>query len=357
MSLVRPNILNADGYVPGEQPADATTIKLNTNENPYPPSPRVMEAIHAVTPDQLRRYPSPNARVFRQAAAAVHGVSPDQIMAFNGGDELLACAIRACAGESDAVAYLDPSYSLYPVLTAVQGARKLEIPYQSDGVNWSLPTGIENTHAAILLIVNPNAPTGHLNPIAALEKIARGFKGLLLIDEAYADFAGESALPLVRDLKLPNIVLLRTMSKGYSLAGLRFGYAIAQQPLLQQLEKVRDSYPVDAIAIAAAAAAIQDQPYARDTWQNVIAERTRLTTTLHQLGLSMPESRSNFLLVTIPAGRGGATGAAKNLYESLKSRGILVRYWDLPRIADKLRITIGTPEQNDRLLAEFRSLI
>ena len=355
MQIFRDNVQKASGYVPGEQPTDAATIKLNTNENPYPPSPRVMDALRAITPDQLRRYPSPDARIFRQAAAAVHGLSPDQVMAFNGGDEVLSCAFRACAGEADAVAYLDPSYSLYPILTDLQGARKIEIPYISDGTNWSLPEGLEKTKAAILLIVNPNAPTGHLNPIAALEKIARQFPGMLLIDEAYTDFAGESALPLVRDLKLPNVVLLRSMSKGYSLAGLRFGYALAQPALLQQLGKVRDSYPVDALAIAAATAAIQDQAYARETWQKVIAERSRLAAALKALGFSIPESRANFLLATVPSQPSPAS--AKKLYEALKSRHILVRYWDLPRIADKLRITVGTPEQNDRLLAELKSLI
>ncbi len=375
MNLIRPNILASSGYIPGEQPADTTTIKLNTNENPYPPSPRVMEAIRAITPEQLRRYPNPSARPFREAAAAVHGVSPDQIMAFNGGDELLACAIRACAGETNTVAYLDPSYSLYPVLTEIQGAKKLEIPYVLTGSNWTLPTDIEKTQASILLIVNPNAPTGHLNPIARLEQIARSFPGLLLIDEAYIDFATESvggALPLVRDLKLPNVILLRTLSKGYSLAGLRFGYAIAQPELLQQLEKVRDSYPTDAIAIAAATAAIQDQPHAQTTWQKVITERTRVSTALKSLGFTLPESQSNFLLVTVPNIVPGLPGgtvpnagnptpssstSAKRIYETLKSRGILVRYWDLPKIADKLRITIGTPEQNDRLLAELKTLL
>jgi histidinol-phosphate aminotransferase len=313
-----------------------------------------MEAIRSITPEQLRRYSSPNARIFREAAAAVHGVSPDQIMAFNGGDELLACAIRACAGESDAVAYLDPSYSLYPVLTEIQGARKLSIPYDFDGQSWTLPENLEKTRASILMIVNPNAPTGHLNPIRRLEQIARGFKGLLLIDEAYVDFAQESALSLVRELGLPNVLLLRTLSKGYSLAGLRFGYAIGQPELLQQIEKVRDSYPVDAIAIAAATGAILDQSYARTTWERVKSERTRVSAALRAMGFTLPDSQSNFVLAQVPVNKGVS---AKQVYETLKAQGILIRWWDLPRIADKLRITIGTPEQNDRLLAELKSIV
>jgi histidinol-phosphate aminotransferase len=352
--LVRESVRASAGYVPGEQPVDTRTIKLNTNENPYPPSPRVMEAIGRVTAEQLRRYPSPNARLFREAAARVHGVGAEQIMAFNGGDELLACAIRACAGEGTGVAYLEPSYSLYPVLTEVQGSRKVVIPYEEAGGSWRLPGGIEETDAAILLIVNPNAPTGHFNPVGRLEEIARKFRGVVLIDEAYVDFAGESALRLVREGNLANVVLLRTLSKGYSLAGLRFGYAVGPEGLLRQLEKVRDSYPVDAVAQAAATAAIEDQGYARGTWEKVVAERGRVSERLRGLGLVVPESASNFVLAQVPGGHGVT---AKGVYEGLKARGILIRWWDLPGIADKVRITIGTPEQNDRLLGELGDLM
>ncbi|HVT79574.1 MAG TPA: histidinol-phosphate transaminase [Phycisphaerae bacterium] len=350
---LRPNVLAASGYVPGEPPADTTTIKLNTNENPYPPSPRVMEAIRAITPEQLRRYPNPSARPFREAAATVHGVTPDEILAFNGGDEFLSVAIRAAAGERDAVAFLEPSYSLYPVLTEINGSRAIRLRYDIQGDAWALPASIESTPAKLLLIVNPNAPSGHLDPLERLADIARRFPGLLLIDEAYVDFAPRTALPLVREF--PNVLLLRTLSKGYSLAGLRFGYAIGNAGLLRQIEKVRDSYPVDAVAIAAGTAAIQDQPYARATWEKVIAERTRLTAELRALGFSMPDSQSNFLLATVPAGPGKPP--ARQIYESLKSRGILVRYWDLPHIADKLRITIGTPDQNNKLLTELKTLL
>ena len=209
---------------------------------------------------------------------------------------------------------------------------------------------MENAAAKILLIVNPNAPSGTLDPLERLSNVAERFKGLLVIDEAYVDFAPVSALELVR--RFSNVLLLRTMSKGYSLAGMRFGYGIGQPALMQQLEKVRYYYPVDAVPIAAPTAAIEDQDYAKSTWQKVISERTRLSSELRKLGFAMPDSHSNFLLATVPAGKG-----AKALYESLKSRGILVRYWDLPRIADKLRITVGTPEQNDRLLADLKSLL
>jgi len=349
MGVIRSNVTSAAGYVPGEQPTDSQTIKLNTNENPYPPSPRVMEAIRGVTAEQLRRYPSPSGQAFRIAAGRVHGVGPEWILPFNGGDELLSVGIRACAGENDAVAYLEPSYSLYPVLTEMNGSRKLVLSYRIDGTRWTLPEGIENTPAKILLIVNPNAPSGHFESVERLAAIAENFPGLLLVDEAYVDFAPASALELGK--RFGNVVILRTMSKGYSLAGLRFGYAVGQPGLLKEMEKVRDSYPVDAVAIAAAAAAIEDQEYANGTWRQVIAERGRLSAELQKMGFAMPESASNFLLATVPGGN------ARAVYEGLKARGILVRWWDLPRIADKVRITVGTPEQNSRLLAELRSMM
>jgi histidinol-phosphate aminotransferase len=358
MGLFRDNILASAGYVPGEQPADLATIKLNTNENPYPPSPRVLEAIRAMTGEQLRRYPSPTGKAFREAAGAVHGVSSDWILPFNGGDELLSVAIRAAAGEKDTVAFLEPSYSLYPVLTELNGSRAAKLAYEIvenrkskiENPQWSLPVGIERTKAKILLIVNPNAPSGHLDPVERLGAIAERFKGLLVIDEAYVDFAPVNALELVK--RFENVLILRTMSKGYSLAGLRFGYGIAQPGLMHELEKVRDSYPVDAVAITAATAAITDQVHARGTWEKVNAERTRVSAALRGMGFALPESHSNFVLATVP---GGLTG--KGVYETLKSRGILVRWWDLPRIADKLRITIGTPEQDDRLLAVLKTLV
>ena len=348
MAIVRANVAGAAGYVPGEQPSEGGVIKLNTNENPYPPSPKVMEAIRAVTAEQLRRYPSPSGEAFRKVASSVHGVGMDWILPFNGGDELLSVAIRAAAGEEDAVAFLEPSYSLYPVLTEMNGSQKTVLSYDIEGVNWRLPKAVEEVKASVLLVVNPNAPSGHLEPVERLMEIAQRFKGLMVIDEAYVDFASGNALEVVK--RFSNVVILRTMSKGYSLAGLRFGYAIGQPSLLRELEKVRDSYPVDAVSIAAATAGILDQEYARGTWEKVKCERLRLAGELKKMGFVMPESASNFLLATVPGGGG------KRVYEGLKAAGILIRWWDLPRIDDKVRITVGTPEQNDRLIAELRRL-
>jgi histidinol-phosphate aminotransferase len=345
MARVRKNIEAMHAYVPGEQPTDPTVVKLNTNENPYPPSLKVLEAIRAVTADALRRYPHPDAQAFRQAAAQIHGVPPEMIFPTNGGDELLACAVRTCAGEGDRVAFLDPSYSLYPLLAAMQAATPVVLPYNDD---WSLPKNIESADAAILLLVNPNAPSGTFEPADRLRAIAKKFRGVLLIDEAYVDFAPSNALALASEFD--HVLILRTLSKGYSLAGLRFGYGIASPKLLAELRKVRDSYPCDAVAIAAATAAIKDQEYARGTWEKVKSERARLSAELRQLGFSLPESHSNFVLAQAPKD-------AKTLYEKLKARNILVRYFNLPRLTDKLRITVGTAEQNDTLLKELKSLV
>ncbi len=349
MGLVRDNILTMTGYIPGEQPLDTAVIKLNTNENPYPPSPRAMAAVAAVTPEQLRRYPSPDALSFRRAAAKIHGVSPDMIMTANGGDELLAMVFRACVTDGQPVAYLDPSYSLYPVLARMQGAAPVVLRYRISGATWDLPEEIFRVNARLLLIVNPNAPSGTLIDLETLSRIISSFSGLVLIDEAYVNFAPHSALPLVA--KFPNLVLLRSMSKGYGLAGLRFGYAIAQPQILAELHKVRDSYPCDAISIAAATAALEDQAYAQGAWDRVTTERRKLTEELSALCFSVPESHANFILAGMP---GGAD--ARGIYEQLKQRNILVRYFALPQLTDKLRITVGTADQNRSLIVALKQM-
>ncbi len=346
---VRKHITAMQGYTPGEQPADVSVVKLNTNENPYPPSPLVLSAIGDITAEQLRRYPSPDARDFRRDAAAVHHVEPEMILPTNGGDELLALVVRACAGENARVAYLDPGYSLYPVLATMQAAVPVPVAYEISSQQWRVPQDIGNVDAAVLLIVNPNAPSGTLIDLSTLEDIARRFSGLLLIDEAYVDFAPISALSLVP--RFPNLILLRSMSKGYGLAGMRFGYGIAQAPLIAELYKVRDSYPCDVVAIAAATAAIRDQAYAKAVWQKVIQQRQWMTDQLVAMGFGVPESHSNFVLAQVPAGMDAAI-----LYQQLKSRNILVRYFNLPRLTDKLRITIGTPQQNKILIQALAEL-
>jgi len=329
-------------YVPGEQPGPGEkVIKLNTNENPFPPSPRVLEAINTIDPEKLRRYPSPKADAFRAVAARVHGVSPDMVLAGNGSDEILAIAMRTFVGPSEVLAYPDPTYSLYPVLAEEGEIRVRTVAWEP---NWELPIqALLEASPRAIFFANPNAPSGTLVKKARVRELALAFDGLLLVDEAYVDFADESCLDLVRDL--PNVVLCRTFSKGYSLAGLRFGYAVAAPAVVAEMMKVKDSYNCDAIAILAATAALEDQPYAQRTWQAVRAERTRLAAQLARRGYDVFPSQANFLFA-----RCGPSHSAAEIYLALKRQGILVRFFDKPGLSDRLRITIGTAEQNDALL-------
>jgi histidinol-phosphate aminotransferase len=356
MTLERPNIARMHGYTPGEQPDAATTIKLNTNENPYPPSPQVAAALAAIDIASLRRYPPPLATPFRQAASAYHGISPDNIVATNGGDELLRLAITTFVDSGETIVTTQPSYSLYPVLADVQSCQLVELPLDDD---WRMPldflAGAIAAQAKMIILVNPHAPTGRLLPASYLAQLASAFSGVLLIDEAYVDFVdpklGYDSIALIREHE--NILILRTMSKGYSLAGLRFGYGIGAASLINpMLYKTRDSYNTDFIAQRLATAAIESVDYARNTWRQVREQRTRLREGLNALGLTTGDSQSNFLLATIPEPIG-----AETLYQQLKARHILVRYFDQPRLRDKLRITVGSAEENQTLLQTLRGLL
>jgi len=346
MSYFRPNIEAMDGYTPGEQPTEPDVIKLNTNENPYPPSPRVLEAISRITPEQLRRYPDPLGNVFRDAAARVFGVSREMILCGNGMDDILNITVRALSGPEAKLVYPTPTYTLYAVLANIQASLVKEIPF---GPNYELPLdAIVAERGRVTYLANPNAPSGTMVPPEEVADLARRLDGVLCVDEAYVDFAETNCLRLA--VQMPNVLVMRTLSKGYSLAGLRFGFAVGHPDLIRGLMKVKDSYNVDAIAIHAAAAAIEDQDYARGTWERVRAERRRLTDALAALDMPALPSQSNFLLAR------PAWSSARQIYESLKARKILVRYFDYPRVSDCLRITVGTPEQNDRLLEALKAL-
>jgi histidinol-phosphate aminotransferase len=329
-------------YVPGEQPGPGErVIKLNTNENPYPPSPRVMEAIRALDGEALRRYPNPMADGFRAVAARVHGVTPDMILAGNGSDEILAMVMRAFVGPGDVLAYPHPTYSLYPSLAEMGEVKVVEVPWAA---NWSLPAqALIDTGARAVFFANPNAPSGTAVSAEDVQALAARFQGVLLVDEAYVDFAERDCLDLVR--RCPNVVISRTFSKGYSLAGLRFGYAVAAPAIIEAMAKVKDSYNCDAVSVTAATAALGDQEYARRGWQAVREERDRLSAELTARGWNVIPSQANFILATVPGGDGGV------VYARLKAQGILVRYFAKPGLSDKVRITIGTREQNDALLA------
>ena len=348
MSYLRKNIEKMTAYTPGEQPAEGDrVVKLNTNENPYPPSPRVLEALRALDGDRLRRYPDPMANKVRDILARMHGVGRDNILCGNGSDELLTLVTRAFVGEGKRLAYPTPTYSLYPVLAEIQGARAVEIPTRDD---FSLPLeALAKTKAKVLLVCNPNAPTGVFTPPEAIGRLAERFKGVVVVDEAYIDFAPASAMRLAAGR--PNVLVLRTLSKSYSLAGLRFGYVVGPEALIMGLEKVKDSYNVDAVSIELAAAALGDQAWMRANVGKIRSERTRLTGRLAALGFGVVPSEANFLLARVPDGDGEAW------YKGLKARGVLVRYWNLPRLSDTLRITVGTPQQNDALLAALQEMV
>ena len=341
MTYFRKNIDAMAGYTPGEQPsAEERVVKLNTNENPYPPSPRVLEVLRRTDWSALRKYPDPMANKVRDAVARQFDVGREEVLCGNGSDELLRLAVTAFVAEGDALAYPTPTYSLYPVLAEIQGARAIEIPSPDD---FSLPAdALARAKTRLLFICNPNAPTGVWTRPEGIADLADRAKGIVVVDEAYADFAPASALAAVRGK--PNVLVLRTLSKSYSLAGIRLGFAIGPEPLIAGLAKVKDSYNIDAVRIEVGAAAIEDQAYTRATVEKVKAERTRLAKELATLGFACIPSEANFILARVPG------GDAKGCYERLKARGILVRYWNQPRLADKLRITVGTPKENDALL-------
>lgn len=330
------------GYTPGEQPKPGDrVIKLNTNENPYPPSPKVLEAIRRIDGDMLRRYPSPMADQFREVAARVHGVEPEMVLAGNGSDDILQIALRSYCGAGDVLASPEPTYSLYPVLAELADVRHVTVPW-ADG--WHLPAeALLATSARAIFFANPNAPSGTCVPVEEVRALARGTDALVLVDEAYVDFADVDCLALVHDHE--NVLVTRTLSKGYSLAGLRFGYAIGHPAVIAQMAKVKDSYNCDVVAISAACAALEDHDYSRACWAAVRRDREVVTRALEARGFTVLQSHANFVLATVPV-----SVAARTIYTELKSRGILVRFFDRAGLDDKLRITIGTPEENAALV-------
>ncbi len=346
MSYFRDNIEKTLGYIPGLQPDKLDIVKLNTNENPYPPSPAVLKAISKTSAEQIRRYPQPQANSFRTTASRVFKIAAENIICTNGGDELLSIAVRAFCDRDRPLAYPVPTYSLYPVLAELHNCPIKEIAFDEE---YNLPAKLAKTGAALTIVCNPNAPSGSFISPNELASLADEISGVLLIDEAYVDFAGENCLGLVAEFD--NVIILRTLSKGYSLAGIRFGYAFAHRRLIEGLLKLKDSYNIDAVAIEVATAAIQDQVYFRNTIEKVKAQRTRLTTELRKLGFEVLDSQANFLLTKYDG------SDALELYEKLVKRGIYVRYFAYPRLKDKLRITIGTQEQNDKLICALKEIL
>lgn len=343
---LRPDILAMRGYVPGEQLNAPDVVKLNTNESPYPPSPRVFEAVRAaLTGDKLRKYPQPLGDDFRRAAGRVLGVDPESILVGNGSDDILTILTRAFVPAGGLVVSPTPSYILYRELAAIQGARFETVRFTDD---WRRAQPWPKTGAHLTFLPNPNSPSGTALSQPELEAFAAEVGGPLVLDEAYADFAGPTGLGLLG--RFPNLVVSRTMSKGYALAGIRFGFAVADPALIRELVKVKDSYNCDVLSLAAATAAVEDQDYYRGVWAKVVATRERMAGELGGLGFDVTPSRANFLWCR------RADRPVKPLYEALKRRNVLVRYMDYAGY-DGLRISVGTDPEVDRLLTELRSIL
>jgi histidinol-phosphate aminotransferase len=348
MNYFRQSIHEMSGYVPGEQPPLGTKIiKLNSNENPYPPSPKALKVLQEIDPEMLRRYPDPTGKSFRIAAGKAFGVPDDWIAVGNGSDDLLNLIVRAVGEPAKPVVCPSPTYVLYRTLAQIQDAEFVEVPYPDD---YKLPVDLLiAARGAVTFIASPNSPSGTAISVADLEKLAQDLSGILVIDEAYVDFAENNALELTK--KYSNVIILRTLSKGYSLAGLRLGFAIANPALLAQLNKIKDSYNVDAIAYAVAAGAIADSDHKTANAEKIKASRSQLAVSFKELGFEVWPSQTNFLLVRPP------NGDAQRIYQTLKERGILIRYFNQPRLDDKLRISIGTEEQNQILLKTLKEIL
>src|SRR6478752_3596842 len=336
-------------YVPGEQPKQDGIVKLNTNENPYPPSPRVLAAIAAAA-ERLRLYPDPGASALRETIAAHYGVAPEEVFVGNGSDEVLAHTFQALLKHDAPLLFPDITYSFYPVYCRLYGIRYEEVPL--DAAMRVQIADFRRPCSAILL-PNPNAPTGIGLPCQAIEAlVAEHPDQLVVIDEAYVDFGGQSAVPLVA--RHDNLLVVQTLSKSRALAGLRVGFAIGQRPLIEALERVKDSfnsYPLDCLAIAGAVAAINDDAWFQETRQRIMASRESLVQALSALGFEVLPSVANFVFARHRS-YSGAELAAK-----LRQRGVLVRHFRKPRIEDFLRITVGTEDQCSSLITAVRSLI
>jgi len=348
MTYFRPEIEQMQGYVPGEQPRGGKFIKLNTNENPYPASPAVGRAIQAALERGLQKYPDPMAEGFRAVAARVLGVGPEWILCGNGSDDILTIVTRAFVGQGDWLRLPYPSYILYKTLAQLQGAQSEEIEFEDD---WSLGDDFSANAARLKLafLPNPNSPSGTMIPPKQVRAIAERLPCPLLVDEAYAEFADENCMRLVHESD--RILVSRSMSKSYALAGLRFGFVVAQPHIIEQLIKVKDSYNCDTLSIAGATAAIDDQAWLAATRAKVIATRERLTAGMRRLGFQSVDSQSNFVWNTCD------DKSAHALYEQLKNNQLLVRYMNYAHWGDGLRISVGTDDQIDACLGMLEGMV
>jgi histidinol-phosphate aminotransferase len=368
-NLIRPLVRELHAYVPGEQPKIKGLIKLNTNENPYPPSPRVLATVKASVDGRLRLYPNPTAQALREKLAKLHKCKPGNIIVGNGSDEVLALAVRAFVepvgtprraawssqryDPAKVVQYLTPSYSLYPVLADIHGAKKNAVPLKP---NFSLPSVSElkrgriwNFDAALTFVTTPNAPSGRGYKTSELEKLCRAQKGVVVLDEAYVDFAKENALKLA--LKFPHVLVARTFSKAYSLCFQRVGYFVGHPELVTALDKIRDSYNVNGLGQIAAAATLDDLKFYRANFKRIISTREWSSRELTKLGFRVLPSQTNFVLAKPPL------FPAKEWLQKLRDQKILARWFSASEVKDYLRITIGTQAEATALARVARKIL
>lgn len=353
MRFWSPEVRELEPYVPGEQPKIQNLLKLNTNENPYPPSPKVVDAVQAVLAhqaDALRLYPDPDATALKQAIAKQQNVDVSQVFVGNGSDEVLAHIFKAFFIQQEPILYPDITYSFYPVYSQFFGVQTKQIPLNE---KFEIDISDYEQENGGIIITNPNAPTSIALGLDKIEQVLKANPNrVIVIDEAYVDFGAESAVELIS--RYENLVVCQTTSKSRSLAGLRVGFAIAQAHLIAALEAVKNSfnsYPIDRFAIAAAVASFEDQDYFQEQCEKVIASREKLVANLTKLGFNVLPSKANFIFAT------HSLHDAAQLAEKLREQGIIVRYFNKPRINQFLRITIGTDEQNQRLVDTLKMLI
>jgi histidinol-phosphate aminotransferase len=360
-SLIRPLVRKLHPYVPGEQPKVRGLVKLNTNENPYPPAPAVLKAVRAAVDGRLRLYPNPTAQALRQRLSRLHGCGPENIIVGNGSDELLAMVVRAfveparrgVAVSRSTVQYFHPSYSLYPVLAESHGATCLPVPL-APGFVLPSPAQLKSGRtwdfrAALTLVTTPNAPSGRGFATRTLDRLCRAQQGVVVLDEAYVDFARENAASLA--LKHPHVLVARTFSKAYSLCFQRVGYLIGPAPLIDALDRIRDSYNVNGLGQVAALATLEHLDYYRRNFRRICATRKRLSTALAGLGFEVLPSDTNFILTAPPR------FDARTWLEKLRSRKILVRWFRAREVSRYLRVTIGSDREVDLLLSAVRSIL
>ena len=331
------HVRKLEEYVPGEQPRAKSVVKLNTNENPYPPSPKCRAALRAFDYARLRRYPDPNCSELCAEIARLNGTTPERGFIGNGSDEILALAAKCFVEDDESIGSLDPSYSLYKTLAAIRN------------VKW---TGLDVTAStSLFLLTNPNAPTGEFREPSEIAAFAKKFRGVVIVDEAYGDFARANCMSLATAEANRNLIAMRTFSKSYSLAGLRVGYCVGPRDLIRAMYKVKDSYNVDALAQTVALAAIRDQDWMRKNAAKVIRSRTRLSAALEKRGWDVLPSEANFVFARPPA-----PAKAADIFARLRERNIFVRYFPGPKTGDRLRVTVGTEPEMKTLLKALDEL-